>query len=160
MVWYGILGFLALWRQASFLGLRDRRFIPPASENGAEALVLLGLGELFVPAATSAQRPLLGLAAAVALALHLAALMSGLLPRLAGFLASLVALLSGIDPFDLFPFFILPFGVGEMAKSATIFWSGLFPILDAAIKWIAGCDPLLLKAGPGPMYAAVLAIAS
>lgn len=146
MGWYGILGFLALWQLAPLLGLCDRRFIPPPSEIGAEALVLMGRGELFVHAATSAQRALLGLAAAVALALPLAALMSGFLPRLTRFLAPLVALLSGINPFALFPLFILLFGVGEKAKFAIIFWSSLFPILGAAINGIAGCDPLLLKA--------------
>jgi NitT/TauT family transport system permease protein len=54
--------------------------------------------------------------------------------------------LGNINPFALFPLFILLFGVGEIAKFAIIFWSSLFPILNSTIYGINSIEPILIKA--------------
>ncbi|MDR1658104.1 MAG: ABC transporter permease [Deltaproteobacteria bacterium] len=145
MGWYGIIGFLIIWQLAPMLGLCDPLFIPPPTTIGADALSLVSRGDLFIHAATSAQRALLGLVAALAVAIPLAIFLSGWLPRFTRFINPLLSLLASINPFALFPLFILLFGVGELAKFAIIFWSSLFPVLTATINGVGGVNPLLVK---------------
>ncbi|MDR2368305.1 MAG: ABC transporter permease [Deltaproteobacteria bacterium] len=146
MGWYGIIAFLLLWQIAPYVGLADGRFIPPLSEVVTDALKLVASGQIFIHAATSAQRVLLGLIAAIAVAIPSAMVLAGWFPRLTKFLNPLLQLLGNVNPFALFPLFILLFGVGELAKFAIIFWSSLFPILNTAISGVRNIDPILIKA--------------
>ncbi|MDR3135744.1 MAG: ABC transporter permease [Deltaproteobacteria bacterium] len=146
MSWYGIIAFLLLWQLAPFVGLADGRFIPPLSVVVADALKLFSNGQIFIHAATSAQRVLVGLVAAIIVAIPSAVALAGWFPRLTKFMSPLLQLLGNINPFALFPLFILLFGVGEMAKFAIIFWSSLFPVLNTTISGIQNIDPILLKA--------------
>ncbi|MDR2405839.1 MAG: ABC transporter permease [Deltaproteobacteria bacterium] len=149
MSWYGIIAFLLLWQIAPYVGLADGSFIPPLSEIVKDAFRLILNGELFVHIASSSERVLVGLLLAIATAVPLAILLAGFFPRLTKFLNPLFILLGNINPFALFPLFILLFGVGEVAKLAIIFWSSLFPILNFSIYGVANVDPLLLKAARG-----------
>ncbi|MDR2459749.1 MAG: ABC transporter permease [Deltaproteobacteria bacterium] len=146
MSWYGIIAFLLLWQIAPYLGLTDGRFIPPLSEIVADAGKLIANGEFFVHVASSCQRVLIGLFLAVVAAIPFGILLSGFFPRLTRFLNPLLIILGNINPFALFPLFILLFGVGEMAKLAIIFWSSLFPILNFTIYGVMHVDPILIKA--------------
>ncbi|MDR2612900.1 MAG: ABC transporter permease [Deltaproteobacteria bacterium] len=146
MSWYGIIAFLALWQIAPWTGLVDGRFLPPFSEVLHDAWVLILRGELFVHIATSAQRALLGLFAAIATGVPAGACLAGFFPRTTRFLTPLLVLLGRINPFALFPLFILLFGVGEVAKFAIIFWSSFFTILNFTIYGVWHVDPLLVKA--------------
>jgi NitT/TauT family transport system permease protein len=146
MSWYGIIAFLVLWQIAPYIGLTDRRFIPSLSEVVVDALKLVSNGQIFIHAATSAQRVLLGLIAAIIVAIPLAVVLAGWFPRLTKFMTPLLLLLGNINPFALFPLFILLFGVGELAKFAIIFWSSLFPILNTTIAGVRDIEPILIKA--------------
>ncbi|MDR2386752.1 MAG: ABC transporter permease [Deltaproteobacteria bacterium] len=145
MSWYGIIAFLLLWQMAPYLGLADGRFIPPLSTVLADAFKLVANGQIFIHAATSCQRVLLGLLAAIVVAIPSAVVLAGWFPRFTKFMSPLLALLGNINPFALFPLFILLFGVGELAKFAIIFWSSLFPILNTTIGGVQNIDPILLK---------------
>lgn len=149
MSWYGIIAFLLLWQLAPYAGITDRDFIPPLSVVAAEALRLAVGGELFLHIASSCQRVLIGLFLAVLVAIPAAVLLAGFFPRVTRFLSPLLALLGNINPFALFPLFILLFGVGEGAKLAIIFWSSLFPILNFAIHGVQAVDPIYIKAARG-----------
>jgi NitT/TauT family transport system permease protein len=63
--------------------------------------------------------------------------------------------LGQVNPFSLFPMFILLFGIGELSKGAMIFWVCLWPILFNTITGVKGIDPLLVKSarsmGTGPV---------
>jgi NitT/TauT family transport system permease protein len=146
MSWYGIIAFLLLWQIAPYVGLANGQFIPPLHEIILDAFKLIRNGELFVHAASSCQRVLIGLIAALILAIPSAVLLAGFFPRLTRFLNPLLIILGNINPFALFPLFILLFGVGEMAKLAIIFWSSIFPILNFTIYGVASVDSLLVKA--------------
>ncbi|MDR1166631.1 MAG: ABC transporter permease [Deltaproteobacteria bacterium] len=145
MAWYGIIFFLALWQAAPYLGLADARFIPPLSAVLAEAWSLMATGEFFIHVASSTQRALLGLFAAVAVSIPLGVALAGFFPRIARFIVPLLSLLGNINPFALFPLFILLFGVGELAKLAIIFWASLFPMLNFTIYGVANMDSAILK---------------
>ncbi|MDR0621465.1 MAG: ABC transporter permease [Deltaproteobacteria bacterium] len=145
MSWYGIIAFLVLWQVAPYVGLADGRFIPPLSVVIIDALKLVGNGQIFIHAATSTQRVLLGLIAAIVVAIPSAVVLAGWFPRLTKFMGPLLQLLGNINPFALFPLFILLFGVGELAKFAIMFWSSLFPILNTTIGGVQNIEPILLK---------------
>jgi NitT/TauT family transport system permease protein len=146
MSWYGIIGFLLLWQIAPYIGLSNGQFIPPVSEIVMDAVKLVRNGELFVHIASSCQRVLIGLFLALIVAIPSAICLAGFFPNLTKFLNPLLVILGNINPFALFPLFILLFGVGEVAKLAIIFWSSLFPILNFTIYGVANVDPLLIKA--------------
>jgi NitT/TauT family transport system permease protein len=146
MGWYGIIGFLFIWQLAPMLNIVNSQFIPPVSSILAEALKLLSGGLIFIHAATSLQRVLLGLLAAMVIAIPLGISLAGFLPRFTKFMGPLLQLLGNINAFALFPLFILLFGTGEMAKFAIIFWSSIWPILNTTIYGVQNIDPILLKA--------------
>ncbi|MDR1081690.1 MAG: ABC transporter permease [Deltaproteobacteria bacterium] len=146
MGWYGIIAFLALWQIAPWLGLVDGQFIPPFSEVLRDGWALVKTGEFFIHVATSTQRALLGLVGAIAVGVPAGVCLAGFFPRATRFLNPLLSLLGNINPFALFPLFILLFGVGEVAKFAIIFWSAVFPILNFTIYGVGNVDPLLVRA--------------
>ncbi|MDR3153948.1 MAG: ABC transporter permease [Deltaproteobacteria bacterium] len=146
MSWYGIIAFLALWQIGPWLGLFDARFIPPFSEVLKDGWILIRTGEFFIHVATSAQRALLGLFGAIAVGVPCGVCLAGFFPRVTRFLNPLLSLLGSINPFALFPLFILLFGVGEVAKFAIIFWSALFPVLNFTIYGVVNVEPILVKA--------------
>ncbi|MDR1036009.1 MAG: ABC transporter permease [Deltaproteobacteria bacterium] len=146
MGWYGIIAFLALWQVGPWLGLFDGRFIPPFSDVLHDAWVLVRTGEFFIHVATSTQRALLGLVGAILVGVPAGVCLAGFFPRATRFLNPLLSLLGNINPFALFPLFILLFGVGEVAKFAIIFWSAVFPVLNFTIYGVGSVDPVLVKA--------------
>jgi NitT/TauT family transport system permease protein len=146
MGWYGIIAFLALWQAGPWLGLFDGRFIPPFSDVLSDAWKLVKTGEFFIHVATSTQRALLGLIGAIVVGVPAGVCLAGFFPRATRFLNPLLSLLGNINPFALFPLFILLFGVGEVAKFAIIFWSAVFPVLNFTIYGVGSVDPLLVKA--------------
>jgi NitT/TauT family transport system permease protein len=146
MGWYGIIAFLAFWQVGPWLGIFDGAFIPPFSVVLRDAWTLAMNGELFVHIASSAQRALLGLVGAIAVAVPAGACLAGFFPRFTRFINPLLSLLGSINPFALFPLFILLFGVGEVAKFSIIFWSALFPVMNFTIYGIESVDPILVKA--------------
>jgi NitT/TauT family transport system permease protein len=149
MSWYGIIAFLFIWQLAPYVGLVDGRFIPPLSEIIKDAFKLATSGEIFLHIASSLQRVLSGLFLALAVAIPGAIFMAGFFPRLTRFLNPLLILFGNINPFALFPLFILLFGVGEVAKLAIIFWSSIFPVLNFTIHGVTHVDNQLIKAAQG-----------
>ncbi|MDR2352497.1 MAG: ABC transporter permease [Deltaproteobacteria bacterium] len=142
----GIIVFLALWQILPWVGIFNREFIPTLFDVLSEAGKLVKTGELFIHIASSLERALVGLVLAIIVAIPAGVALAGLFPRLTRFLTPLLALLGNINPFALFPLFILLFGVGEPAKYAIIFWSSLFPMLNFTILGVTQLDPTLLKA--------------
>jgi NitT/TauT family transport system permease protein len=146
MSWYGIIAFLAFWQVGPWIGVFDGRFIPPFSTVLVDAWKLIRTGEFFIHVATSTQRALLGLFGAIAVGVPAGVCLAGFFPRVTRFITPLLALLGNINPFALFPLFILLFGVGEVAKFAIIFWSAVFPVLNFTIYGVGNVDPILVKA--------------
>jgi len=58
----------------------------------------------------------------------------------------LLRLLAEVNPFSLFPVFILLFGIGEISKVTMIFWVCLWPILLNTITGVKNVDEPLIKA--------------
>ncbi|MDR3325650.1 MAG: ABC transporter permease [Spirochaetaceae bacterium] len=151
-----VIAFLALWEVAPRLGLLDRQFIPPLSEIFVTMGQMWGVGggksqgsqmaPLYVHILVSLKRTALGFFSASAIALPLGFLLGGWFKRFEEYLNPLLTLLAKINPFSMFPVFIILFGIGELTKVVIILWVSVWPILFGTINGVRGIDPLLVKA--------------
>ena len=140
-----ILLFLALWELTPRAGGLLETFIAPPS------LVLRTLGDLFMTGelcghvAVSLGRAGAGFLVAVLFALPLGFLLGGNFRSFERIVHPILKFFGNVNPFSLFPLFILLFGIGEISKCAMIFWVCIWPILFNTITGVQGIDPLLIK---------------
>ncbi|MDR1388713.1 MAG: ABC transporter permease [Treponema sp.] len=141
-----VLAFFAFWQAAPILGIADRQFIPALSDVLATMWNMLTTGNLHIHILVSFQRALLGFFIASVIALPLGFALGGWFKRFEEYLDPLLTVLSQVNPFSVFPVFILLFGIGEVAKIAIILWVCVWPILFGTINGVKNIDPLLVKA--------------
>jgi NitT/TauT family transport system permease protein len=141
-----LLLFLA-WEVLPRYGILDKAIIPTFSSVVIKLFMLASEGELFRHMAISLQRAAIGLLVATAVGIPLGFLLGGMCQMLEELLLPLFKLLEKINPFALFPVFILIFGIGEFSKVSMIFWVCQWPIIFNTVMGIKGVDSLLLKTG-------------
>jgi NitT/TauT family transport system permease protein len=141
-----VILFLALWEIAPRVGLADSQFVPPLSKIFSTFQAMLPDGKLPLHIALSLRRSILGFFSAIAIALPLGFILGGWFKRIEEYLQPLLTLLSKINPFSMFPIFILFFGIGELTKVIIILWVCVWPVLFGTINGVKGIDPLLIKA--------------
>lgn len=140
-----ILLFFAAWELAPRAGGLLETFIAPPSLVLKTLAELLQQGEIAGDVAVSLARATSGFAAAVAFAVPLGFLLGGGFPTFERVVHPVLRFLGQVNPFSLFPLFILVFGIGELSKGAMIFWVSLWPILFNTINGVKGIDPILVK---------------
>jgi NitT/TauT family transport system permease protein len=138
--------FFVMWEISPRIGLLDAQFIPTLSKVLKTIWELASTGELFVHIGISLQRAMLGFGIAALIAIPLGFLLGGWFKSFEEFLDPLLQVLAQVNPFSVFPVFILLFGIGEVAKIAIIFWVCIWPILFQTIGGVKNIDPLLVKA--------------
>lgn len=138
--------FFILWQILPTVGIVNSQFIPPISDVLTTIWKLASTGELFVHIGASLARAIEGFVLAIAIAVPLGFLLGGWFKTFEEFLDPLLQVLAQVNPFSVFPIFILFFGIGEVAKVAIIFWVCLWPILFNTINGVKNIDPLLVKA--------------
>jgi NitT/TauT family transport system permease protein len=141
-----VIMFFVLWEIAPRIGLLDRQFIPPLSEVLEKLWEMLIAGKLNEHIVASFARSVLGFLFAAVIALPLGFLLGGWFKKFEEYLNPLLSVMSQVNPFSVFPLFILLFGIGETAKIAIIFWVCIWPILFGTITGVKNIDPLLVKA--------------
>lgn len=157
-----ILLFFVVWELFPRYGILDPAIIPTFSSVCLKLYSLAQTGELSQHVLISLQRSAIGLALATAVGIPLGFLLGGLCHTLEELLLPLFRLLEKINPFALFPVFILIFGIGEFSKVSMIFWVCQWPIIFNTVMGTRGVDPLLLKtgrsmgAGAGTMFFKVI----
>jgi NitT/TauT family transport system permease protein len=72
--------------------------------------------------------------------------LGGWFKRFEEYLDPLLSVMSQVNPFSVFPVFILLFGIGATAKIAIILWVCVWPILFGTILGVKNIDPILVKA--------------
>ncbi len=142
-----VLLFFLAWEILPRYGILDKAIIPPFSSVVIKLYMLAREGELFRHMAISLQRSAIGLLLATAVGIPVGFLLGGMCRTLEDLLLPLFKLLEKINPFALFPVFILVFGIGEFSKVSMIFWVCQWPIIFNTIMGTKGLDPLLLKTG-------------
>lgn len=140
-----VIIFVALWEIAPHAGWVKETFIAPPSVILATIWQLIADGILLKHIAVSLFRAVGGFSCSAVIAIPLGFFLGGGYPLFARIATPLVRLLGEVNPFALFPVFILLFGIGEISKVAMIFWVCLWPILLNTITGVKEVDPLLIK---------------
>jgi NitT/TauT family transport system permease protein len=140
-----ILLFLVVWELAPRAGGLLETFIAPPSVVAKTLWELLREGELLGHVGVSLGRAWVGFSGAALVAVPLGFLLGGSFRTFERLLNPVLRFLSQLNPFSLFPLFILLFGIGELSKGTMIFWVCLWPILFNTINGVRGIDPLLVK---------------
>lgn len=139
--------FFLAWEALPRYGVLDETIIPSFSSVVQKLYVLAVQGELLNHIAISLQRAGIGFFLAALIGIPAGFLLAGKFPTLEKMLLPLLRLLEKINPFALFPVFILLLGIGEVSKISLIFWVCQFPIIFNTIMGQKAIDPLLIKTG-------------
>ncbi len=142
-----VLLTIAAWEVLPRYGILNKVIIPPFSAVAQKVYSLAIQGQLFGNIAISLQRAGLGFLIAAAAGVTAGFLLGGMFRILEKLLLPLLRLLEKINPFALFPVFILLLGIGEVSKVSMICWVSQWPIIFNTILGTRGVDPLLIKTG-------------
>lgn len=140
-----ILLFFALWELLPKAGGLLETFIAPPSVVLKTLWEMLKSGELCGHVTVSLGRATAGFAVAALIAIPLGFLLGGNFRTFERIVNPVLRLLGQVNPFSLFPLFILIFGISEVSKGAMIFWVCIWPILFNVITGVKGIDPLLVR---------------
>jgi NitT/TauT family transport system permease protein len=140
-----ILLFFAAWQLAPQLGGIVETFIAPPTVVLKTLYEMSMKGELYGSIGVSLFRAFSGFLLAAAVAIPLGFLLGGSFRTFERLVNPLLRFLGQVNPFSLFPLFILIFGIGEFSKVAMIFWVCIWPILFNTVNGVKQIDPLLVK---------------
>ncbi len=140
-----LLLFFAAWELAPRAGGLLETFIAPPSVVLMTLWELLLSGELCDHVTISLGRAIAGFTGAALIALPLGFLLGGNFRTFERIVTPVLRFLGQVNPFSLFPLFIILFGISELSKEAMIFWVCIWPILFNTITGVKGIDPLLVK---------------
>lgn len=142
-----VILFFAAWELLPRYGILNKAIIPSFSAVVQKLYALAVQGELLGHMLISLQRAGIGFFLAAALGIPAGFLLGGVFRTLEKMLLPFLRLLEKINPFALFPVFILIFGIGEGSKVSLIYWVSQWPIIFNTIMGTRGIDPLLIKTG-------------
>lgn len=140
-----IVLFFAVWELLPRLGGIVETFVAPPSVVLRVLYEMMKSGEIYPHIIVSLFRSASGFAAAALCAVPLGFLLGGGFKTFERLVNPVLRFLGQVNPFSLFPLFILIFGIGEFSKGAMIFWVCIWPILFNTINGVKGIDPLLIK---------------
>ncbi|WP_094606699.1 Putative aliphatic sulfonates transport permease protein SsuC [Sporomusa silvacetica DSM 10669] len=140
-----IIVFLIIWEAAPRVGLVPQTFISPPSIVLSTLWDLVADGVLLIHVKASLLRAVFGFVLAAVIGIPLGFFLGGGFRLFERIVTPLLRLLAEVNPFSLFPVFILIFGIGEISKVSMIFWVCLWPILLNTITGVKNVDELLIK---------------
>ncbi|MDR2368303.1 MAG: ABC transporter permease [Deltaproteobacteria bacterium] len=144
--WLLALG-LAAWELSGALGLTDPAFVPSLSQTLSATRELWERAFLFNHVMVSLTRVLIGLIMALAVAVPFGYALGRAFPAAAEALGPLLRVFGLINPYCLFPLFVVFFGSGETPKIAVLAWVSLWPIFFSTLTGVRNVDPVLLDTG-------------
>lgn len=142
----GILVLLGLWELLPGIGLIDPQILPRFSKVISAMMQMFLNEELFMHAAVSLWRILIGLSISAALAIPTGFILGKWFPRAIPYLNPLFRVFGQVNPFSIMPVFILFFGIGETAKLVIVAWVCIWPIVFNSITGVQTVDATLVKA--------------
>lgn len=140
-----IVFFFAVWELLPKLGGIIETFIAPPSVVIQILYELFTSGDVYPHIGISLFRSASGFASAALFAIPLGFLLGGSFRTFERLVSPPLRFLGQVNPFSLFPLFILLFGIGELSKGSMIFWVCIWPILFNTINGVKTIDPLLIK---------------
>jgi NitT/TauT family transport system permease protein len=143
--WLSVVLFFGLWEIAPRCGELLQVFIAPPSQVVQILFEMIRDGLLWGHILVSLGRSAAGFTAAALLAIPLGFLLGSNFRIFERLVTPPLRFFAQLNPFSLFPLFILLFGIGELSKGTMIFWVCIWPILFNTINGVKGIDPLLVK---------------
>lgn len=140
-----VLIFFVAWELVPHAGGLLETFIAPPSVVLKTLWEILNSGQLLGHVGVSLSRTASGFLAASLVAIPLGFLLGGSFRTLERLINPVLRFFGQLNPFSLFPLFIMLFGIGELSKGAMIFWVCIWPILFNTINGVKEIDPLLIK---------------
>jgi len=147
-VLYGSLSimlFLIIWEGASRTGLIIKSVIPPPSLVVQAIIQSAQSGELLMHTAESLKRASIGFLLAIIIAIPAGFLLGTFFKILEEALLPFFKMLEKLNPFAIFPVFMIILGIGNVEKIAIIFWVAQWPLLFYTIAGTKSVDPYLIK---------------
>jgi NitT/TauT family transport system permease protein len=145
---FGLLALMLLaWELSCGLGFVDQRFVPSFSQTLVAAGELWERAFLFTHIMVSLSRVLIGLVIALIVAVPMGYALGRLLPGLSRAIEPLLRVFGLINPYCLFPLFVVFFGSGEAPKIAVLAWVSLWPVFFSTLSGVRNVDPVLVKTG-------------
>lgn len=146
---YGSLStilFFVVWYLASVTKLLNPGIIPDPISVISRLFTNLFKGNLFTThVILTFQRAGWGFIAALVVGLLLGFSLESLLKKISPGIIPVMQLFEKMNPFALFPVFMLFFGIGELSKILIIFWVAVWPIAFHTISGLQNVDPILIK---------------
>jgi NitT/TauT family transport system permease protein len=139
-----VILFFIIWDSLARFGVVDTFILPTVTSVVQAFWDMLKTGELFSHILLSLRRTGSGFIAAVCVAIPLGILM-GWFSKVEQYLDTLLQIFRNTSVMAMFPVFILAFGLGELSKSAVVFWGCIWPSLINTISGVKGIDSLLIK---------------
>ncbi|MDR2459747.1 MAG: ABC transporter permease subunit [Deltaproteobacteria bacterium] len=123
----------------------DQAFFPSLSTTVETIVSMWSKVHLFMHLMVSLCRVLVSLIISLILAIPFAFLFARVLPTFFSRIEALLRVFSIINPYCLFPLFVVFFGSGEIAKISVLTWVSMWPIFFSTLAGIKNVDPLLVK---------------
>ncbi len=140
-----IILFLLFWEVASQTGLVISAVVPPPTLVLDMTLMSAASGELFVHMLISLRRALSGFLLAMIVAIPAGFLLGAFYKTSETALLPFLRMLEKLNPFALFPVFMIFFGIGDLEKAAVIFWVAQWPLLFNTITGVKGIELNMIK---------------
>jgi NitT/TauT family transport system permease protein len=140
-----IVALLVLWQLSGTFNWVDQSFFPSLSTTLGAISEMWERTHLFMHVMVSLCRVVLGLCAAILIGVPLAWILGRLFPGVFVKIESLLRVFSLINPYCLFPLFVVFFGSGETAKISVLAWVSLWPIFFSSLTGMKNVSPLLIK---------------
>ncbi|MDR1082563.1 MAG: ABC transporter permease [Coriobacteriales bacterium] len=141
----GILAFFALWQLVTMTQLIPRSLVPPPTKVFEVFFTNLVEGKLTDPTLFSLSNVALGLALAIAVGITLGFVVGLYLRRSERVFLPFFRICEKLNPFALFPIFIILFGIARLEKVMVVFWVSLWPLLFATVDGAHNLERPLLK---------------
>lgn len=141
----GIVIVLALWEVLPRAALVDLKYFPPLSKVLYELFSLSDNSYLYMNVMVSVWRVTIGLIIAISISIILGLSLGFFCYRFSEKLTPLLRIFGQINPYSLFPLFVVFLGIGEQAKIGIVIWTSVWPMMFHTISAAKNVDPALKK---------------
>jgi NitT/TauT family transport system permease protein len=141
----GVAIVLLLWEVLPRLALVDSKYLPPFSRVLYELFSLSNNNYLYMNVMVSIWRVTIGLLISISISIILGLSLGFFCYGFSEKLTPLLRFFGQINPYSLFPLFVVFLGIGEQAKIGIVIWTSVWPMMFHTIAAAKKVDPELKK---------------
>jgi NitT/TauT family transport system permease protein len=141
----GVFMVVIIWEILPRTELINSKYLPPFSRVLYELISLSDNSYLYMNVMVSIWRVTIGLVISISISIILGLSLGFFCYRFSGRLIPLLRIFGQINPYSLFPLFVVFLGIGEQAKIGIVIWTSVWPIMFHTISTAKNVDPMLIK---------------